>query len=89
MKKFQFAMLTKTLFPSFSQFMIALQGYEQSLTAQKGEEKTIIEHVQVFIWTRQSWSKWLRRQEFQFEGKEASPYMVLLSCASLLILAPV
>lgn len=44
-------MLTKPPYPSFSQFMLALQGHEQSLNAQK-EEKIFIEHVQPFFGQR-------------------------------------
>ena len=28
-----------------------------------------LEHAQIFIWTTQLWSKQLKRQKFQFEGK--------------------
>ncbi|KAK2656860.1 hypothetical protein Ddye_009912 [Dipteronia dyeriana] len=49
---FRTAMLTKPPYPSFSQFMLALQGYEQTIHAQKDEEKTYLEHAQAFFGQR-------------------------------------
>ena len=51
-ENFRIAMLTKPPYPSFSQFLLALQGYEQSLTAQKEEEKTFLEHAQDYFGQR-------------------------------------
>lgn len=42
-------MLTKTPSPSFSQFVLALQGYEQAQTTKRNEEKMFLEHAQAFF----------------------------------------
>lgn len=41
---FRISMLTKPPYPSFSSFILALQGHEQSLASQKEEERTFLEH---------------------------------------------
>ncbi|TXG67661.1 hypothetical protein EZV62_008936 [Acer yangbiense] len=46
---FRTAMLTKPPIPSFSQFVLSLQDHEQTLTSQREEEKTYIEHNQAFF----------------------------------------
>ena len=48
-ENFRIVMLTKSPYPSYSQFLLALQGYEQSFTAQKEEEKTFLEHAQAYF----------------------------------------
>lgn len=49
---FRVAMLTKPPYPSFNQFVLALQGHEQSIIAQREEEKQYIDHAQVFYGQR-------------------------------------
>lgn len=46
---FCIVMLTKPPYLSFSQFVLALQGHEQSLVTKKEEEKSILEHAQAFF----------------------------------------
>ena len=46
---FRTAMLTKAPYPSFNQFVLALQGHEQTLSLHREEEKTYIQHVQTFF----------------------------------------
>ncbi|KAF2322319.1 hypothetical protein GH714_011220 [Hevea brasiliensis] len=48
-ENFRIAMLTKPPYPSFSQFLLALQGHEQSLNARKEEEKFFVEHAQAYF----------------------------------------
>ncbi|TXG48399.1 hypothetical protein EZV62_027693 [Acer yangbiense] len=49
---FRTAMLTKPPYPSFSQFVLALQGHEQAVLAHKEEEKTYLEHAQAYFGQR-------------------------------------
>ncbi|EXC01671.1 hypothetical protein L484_002847 [Morus notabilis] len=42
-------MVTKPPYPAFNQFVLALQGHEQTLAAQKEEERVCIEHAQAFF----------------------------------------
>ncbi|CAJ2674541.1 unnamed protein product [Trifolium pratense] len=46
---FRVAMLTKPPYPSFSQFLVALQGHEQIQNVRKDEEKNLMEHAQAFF----------------------------------------
>ncbi|KAK3194487.1 hypothetical protein Dsin_025797 [Dipteronia sinensis] len=46
---FRTAMLTKPSIPSFSQFVLSLQGHEQTLASQREDKKTYIEHNQAFF----------------------------------------
>ncbi|KAF7824604.1 Retrovirus-related Pol polyprotein from transposon RE1 [Senna tora] len=51
-ESFRVAMLTKPPYPSFSQFLLALQGHEQIQNSQKEEERNFIEHAQAFFGQR-------------------------------------
>ncbi|KAG8638064.1 hypothetical protein MANES_15G187901v8 [Manihot esculenta] len=42
-------MVTKPPYPTFNQFVLALQGYEQTLNTQKEEEKDHVEYNQAFV----------------------------------------
>ncbi|KAL5738660.1 hypothetical protein ACOSP7_031421 [Xanthoceras sorbifolium] len=46
---FRTAMLSKPPLPSFQQFLLALQGHEQTLLSNHEEEKRSIEHAQAFF----------------------------------------
>ncbi|KAK2637454.1 hypothetical protein Ddye_032246 [Dipteronia dyeriana] len=46
---FRTTMLTKPPYPSFSQFVLALQGHEQVVLVYKEEEKTYLEHAQAYF----------------------------------------
>ncbi|EOY19564.1 Uncharacterized protein TCM_044707 [Theobroma cacao] len=49
---FQITMLTKPPYPSFTQFVQALQSFEQDQIAKKDEEKAFLEHAQAFFGQR-------------------------------------
>ena len=42
-------MLTKPPYPSYNQFVLALQGYEQTQAVKKEEEKILLQHAQAFL----------------------------------------
>ena len=44
-ENFLVATLSKAFYPTFSEFVLALQGHEQSFSSQKEEEKLFIEHA--------------------------------------------
>lgn len=48
-ENFRLAMVTKPPYPTFNQFVLALQGYEQTLNTQKEEEKDHVEYNQAFV----------------------------------------
>nr|GMD97742.1 Retrovirus-related Pol polyprotein from transposon RE1 [Ipomoea batatas] len=55
-ENFRLAMVTKPPYPTFNQFLLALQGYEQTIASQKEEEKNYIDIAsQTWTWTWTSW----------------------------------
>ncbi|XP_074575272.1 uncharacterized protein LOC141831767 [Curcuma longa] len=49
---FRLAMVTKPPYPTFNQFVLALQGHEQILQIQRDEERVYVEHAQAFFGQR-------------------------------------
>ena len=49
---FRTTMLTKPPYPSFNQFVMALQGHEQTVLTQRNEEKHFLDQAQVFFTQR-------------------------------------
>ncbi|XP_075474740.1 uncharacterized protein LOC142505585 isoform X1 [Primulina tabacum] len=69
---FQNAWLTKPPYPSFNQFVLALQGHEQTLSSQQEEEKTYIQHAQAFF-SQRGRGKNGRRGRFNSRGIGFTP----------------
>lgn len=66
-------MLTKPPYPTFNQFTLALQGHEQSIIAQKEEEKHYLEHAQAFLGQRGRGCNSRGGRGFNSRGRGFSP----------------
>lgn len=77
---FRIAMLTKPPYPSFSQFLLALQSHEQTLITQKEEENTYMEHAQVYFSQRGRGRNGRNgRGNFNSRGKGFTPAVDIIS----------
>ncbi|XP_012856951.1 PREDICTED: uncharacterized protein LOC105976216 [Erythranthe guttata] len=71
-ENFRLAMLTKPPYPTFSQFVLALQGHEQSLETLRDEEKIFLEHEQAFYGQRER-GRGSRGGRFNSRGRGFTP----------------
>nr|GLL27111.1 hypothetical protein L195_g010371 [Ipomoea trifida] len=70
-ENFRLAMVTKPPYPTFNQFLLALQGYEQTIASQKEEEKNYIEYNQALFSQRGRGRG--RRGSFNSKGRGFTP----------------